>query len=38
MRGVPRLRRAISHAPSLSMVTSRMRAARVTMASSSSGA
>ena len=29
MRGVPRLRRAISHAPSRSMVTSRIRAARI---------
>ena len=37
IRGVPRLRRAISQAPGGSMGTSRMRAARVMMASSSSG-
>ena len=35
MRGVPRLRRAISVAPSASMGTPRMRAERVTMSSRS---
>ena len=37
MRGVPRLRRAISMAPSASMGTSRIPADRVTMSASSSG-
>ena len=37
MRGVPRLRLAISMAPSRSMGTSRMPAERVTMRQSSSG-